>query len=83
MNVEINIDELVLHGFAPGDRYKIGQAVEHELERLVREQGLPGTWPAGRNVDRLNAGTFSIKEGTRAESIGIQAAKTVYGGLKL
>ena len=25
---ELNIEELVLHGFSPGDRHRIGEAVE-------------------------------------------------------
>ena len=39
--IELHIEELVLHGFAPGDRHPIGDAVEHELIRLFAEQGLP------------------------------------------
>ena len=31
----------MLHGFAPGDRYRIGDAVERELARLFAEQGVP------------------------------------------
>ena len=30
-HIEIHIDELVLYGFAPADRWRISQAIEHEL----------------------------------------------------
>ena len=37
-NLNLHIEELVLHGFAPGDRYRIGEAVQQELTRLFAEQ---------------------------------------------
>jgi len=81
-NIEINIEELVLQGFAPEDRYKIGEEIKVELKRLVSEHGLPDVLSADIDIDRLYAGTFTINKSTKAESIGNQTAKTVYGGLK-
>ena len=44
--IELNIDELVLHGFPPGERYAIADAVEQTLSQLLTEQiaseGIPG-----------------------------------------
>ena len=82
MNVELHIEELVLHGFAPGDRYRIGDAVERELSRLFAEQGTPPALARGGDIGRLDGGSFEAKPGSRAETIGIQAAQAVYGGLR-
>ena len=41
--IELHIEELVLHGFAPADRYRIGDTVQRELTRLLAEQGMPAS----------------------------------------
>ena len=38
-NVELHIEELVLHGFAPGDRHRIGEAVRARAGAPVRRAG--------------------------------------------
>ncbi len=80
-NVELHIDELVLRGFAPGDRYPIGHAMERELARLFVEQGTPPSLYGGSEIERLHGGTFEVKPGAKAEAIGVQLAHAVYGGL--
>ena len=40
-SLEIRIEELVLHGFAPRDRQRIATAIEFALTRLLVERGLP------------------------------------------
>jgi len=82
MNVELHIEELVLRGFSPGDRYRIGDAVERELSRLFTEQGTPPSLARGGDIGRLDGGSFEAKPGSRAETIGIQAARAVYGSLR-
>ena len=79
-NLELHIEELVLRGFAPSDRYHIGEAVEHELARLFSEQGTPPSLAQEREVPRLDGGTFEAKPGSGAEAIGAQVAQAVYGG---
>ena len=51
-SVLLSIDELVLHGFSPGDRHRIGAAVRGELARLLAEDQ-PGR--ARAYCDRLQA----------------------------
>lgn len=79
-NIELHIEELVLRGFAPSDRYRIGDAVAHELARLFAEQGTPPSLAQEREVPRLDGGAFEVKPGFRAEAIGGQVAQAVYGG---
>ena len=81
-NVELHIDELVLHGFAPGDSYRIGAAVERELSRLFAERGTPPSLARGGSTNRLDGGAFEAKPDSRAEAIGARVARAVYGGLR-
>ena len=79
MNVELHIEELVLHGFSPGDRYRIGDAVQRELTHLFIEQGVP---PAqSGELAYLDGGAFEVRPGSGAEEIGVRVARAVYGGL--
>lgn len=80
-SVELHIEELVLHGFASNDRYRIGDALERELTRLVTEQGVPPVISQGVEVARLNAGAFQVKTGSNPETTGVQLAQAIYRGL--
>jgi hypothetical protein len=80
-NIEVHIEELVLHGFAPKDRYIIGEAVQHELQRLFAERGMPESSTAGYEAARLNGGAFTMKPGAKAHTIGAQVAQAVYASL--
>jgi len=81
-NIELNIDELVLHGFAPGDRYRIGEAVEQELTRLLADRGVPQSLERGGEIANMDGGAIEVTTGSRAEAIGAQVARAVYGGLR-
>ena len=80
-NVELHIEELVLRGFAPGDRYRIGEAVEGELARLLDEQGVPLSLAQGSEVELLDGGAFEVAHGSKSERVGAQVAQAIYGGL--
>jgi hypothetical protein len=80
-SVEIEIEELVLHGFAPGDRYAIAAAVQRELARVLADRGVPRGWAQGLDAARLDAGAFDVALGGSADAIGAQVAGAVYGGL--
>ena len=83
--VEIHIEELVLHGFAAGDRYAIAEAVQQELSRLlvvqVAAQGLPHSFAENSEHARLDAGAFNVAPSANSEEIGSQIAQTVHQGL--
>ena len=81
-NIELNIEELVLHGFAPGDRYSIGEAVERELTRLLTDRGVPQSLERGGEIANMDGGAFEVATGSRSEAIGAQVARSVYGGLR-
>lgn len=77
--LELHIEELVLHGFPAGDRFRIGDAVEQELSRLIAEQGLGLT--TAMSMEALDAGSFKIGASARPQSIGVQVARNLHQGL--
>jgi hypothetical protein len=81
-SVELHIEELVLHGFEPADRYRIGETVERELARLFAEEGVPATLTSGLEAEHLDAGAFHVAANSKAEAVGAEVARAVYGGLK-
>ena len=80
-NVELRIGELVLHGFPPSDRQRIGGAMERELARLFAEKGIPPSLGQGGEASRLDGGAFEVKPSFGAEAIGVRVAQAVYQGL--
>ena len=81
-NIELHIEELVLHGFAPGDRYRIAEGVEQELTRLLADRGVPQSLERGGEIANMDGGAFEVVQGSRAQVVGAQVAKAVYGGLR-
>ena len=81
-NIELHIEELVLHGFPARDHHLIGEAVQRELTRLLSERGIPGSLTRGGEVARLDGGSFSVKQGSKADVVGRQVAQAVFGGMK-
>lgn len=79
-SVELHIEELVLHGFAPSDRFRIGDALERELTRLFTEQGAPVAITHDVEIAHLNGGAINVQPGSNAEATGIQLARAIYGG---
>jgi hypothetical protein len=79
INIELHIEELVLHGFARKDQARIQRAVEQELARLLTEQGMPGSLAQGVEVQQLNGGSFNVRAGMGAEAVGTQVAQAIYG----
>ena len=81
-SIHLHIEELVLHGFAPGDRHGINEAVQQELTRLVSEQPIS---PAGlRNIsmERVDGGAFRLANAAKPAVVGAQIAGAVWGGIK-
>jgi hypothetical protein len=79
--VHLHIDELVLHGFALGDRYRIAEAMEQALSRLIANQGVPGSLANGDYLHQVDGGSFQTKSRATPETIGHQVASAVYGSL--
>lgn len=55
-DIELHIEELVLHGFSPFERRAIADAVRAQLESRIAQGGLDVT--RDLHIDRLDAGTI-------------------------
>ncbi len=73
--IEVHIEELVLHGFDPRSRWAIGDALETELRGLLAAQGLPATWRD--NPARVDAGAIRL---TNPSATGGKIAAAIHGG---
>jgi hypothetical protein len=81
VNVELRIEELVLHGFPPGNHDRIGESVERELSRLFTERGVPPSLAHSAEAPRLDAGAYPMNPDLGAEAAGEQIARSLYGGM--
>jgi hypothetical protein len=79
--LDLRIDELVLNGFKSVDHRRLGEALEGELTRLVRERGLPQGARHRHQADSVDGGTVTLRPEATAEAIGVAIARAVYGGL--
>jgi len=80
-SIDLNIDELVLNGFAIADRYAIGNAFERELSRLFTEQGIPQALSENFEIGDIQGSALALERGLDAETIGSELARSVYRGL--
>jgi hypothetical protein len=81
-NVELHIEELILHGFPPGDRHAMAAALESELGRLLDTHGLPRAFPGNTSIDSLDAGSFQTGHDVAPRDVGTDIARSVYGGFE-
>lgn len=77
-NIELHIEQLVLHGFRHSARYSIGKAVELELTRLLTERNVSPSLTKGGDFSRLDGGTINIAPSSKSDAIGTQVAQSVY-----
>ena len=75
--IEVHIEELVLHGFTARDRWQIGDALERELRELLAEKGIPPAWLA--SPERIDAGTARTSDDD-SDATGAGIAEAVYRG---
>ena len=74
--VEVEIGDLVLHGFDPADRDAIAEGLRAELARLLgRRDGAASL--SARHVDRIDAGAVEIPSGASPSTVGGRVAGAV------
>jgi len=79
--IEVHIEELILHGFEPASRWRIADALQQELRGLLAAEGVPSLWLS--NPERIEAGTISSASTTKSTQAGAEIAGAAYrGGLK-
>ena len=77
-NVEVEIHELVLHGFGGMDGSAIAESLQAALRtRLAARSDLGKS----RTVDRMEAPAIELAPGATAPSLGRAVAERVYGSI--
>ncbi len=80
-DIELVIDELVLHGFERRDRHAIAQAIQDELTMLLGKAESAQVLGASQEIARIDGGTVQLPQGTPARSVGNHVAQAVYRGI--
>lgn len=81
--IEISIDELLLNGCNGFDKYRVGDVLESELQRLILQNGIPAQIQRLRNVAAINAGVIPRPNASgSSEEMGINLATAVFAALR-
>lgn len=75
--IEVYIEELVLHGFPRSARWQIADAIESELRERFTKDGIPTAWQSSPR--QLDGG--SIKSNTHA-GLGAKIGRAIHGGAR-
>jgi len=78
--VEVEIEELVLHGFPPTQAGVVRDAVQRELESFVRDAGGALSFADGSEIGRVDGGQFTLVR-PDAGALGTGVAACVGRGL--
>lgn len=77
---ELAIEQLVLEGMRPADARSVGDALERELGRLIRERGAPDARPPMAEAVPVSIDT---RAGESPAALGARLADAIYGRLVL
>lgn len=78
-DIHVHIEELVLDGFAPRDRYRISEAVEQELARLIAKRGLNPALVADVERPSLRVNAVQCSRDGDPNQLGQKIARSVFG----
>ncbi|MEM9219970.1 MAG: hypothetical protein AAGD25_37290 [Cyanobacteria bacterium P01_F01_bin.150] len=76
--LQFNIEHLVLHGFSPSSRHRIGASMQQELARLFTEQGVPSALARSQQIDGLGDLTFNMPAQENPRLVGVRIARVIY-----
>lgn len=78
--VEVEIEELVLHGFARNDGVAVADAIERTLRSRLASTG--GRFGETRTIDRIDAPTIELAASASPRAIGGAVAERVHGSVR-
>jgi hypothetical protein len=81
-NIDVRIENLVLHGFDNADATRIGESLERKLTSLLSKGGLPALLSQDGDYMRLDGGQFTLPHEREPEVIGAGVAQAVIGGIE-
>jgi hypothetical protein len=81
-DIELHIEQLVLHGFDGRNAAHIEAAVQQQIMELLQDKGLPPSFAKSTEIRVLNAsGLLSLSPQTPATAIGSNIANLIFKGL--
>ena len=80
-SIELHIEELVLHGFSAGDRYRIADGLQVELARLLTEQDLSLSTAFDTRLESLDAGVVRVGSESKSGLIGGLVARALFSSV--
>lgn len=77
-NIEIEIEALVVEGFSHLEAYKIKQALETELNFLLRHHGESNLTTKDIQLKELRVGTINVQQGQNTTRVGQRIAGAIF-----
>lgn len=81
LTLHLTIDQLTLDGFSDQDSPRIVAALQAELERLLRLNGVPPHLQRGRAIGDIDTDQLNITPADTPEQAGQRIAQAIYAGL--
>lgn len=81
-DIEIHIEELVLHGVDVADRHAVAEALQRELRALVEAEGVHTLLTEPGRFERWRPGPLHVEPGMKPEQLGARLAQTLHQGWK-
>ena len=74
----MHIEQIVLHGYAPGDTRRLGEALQAELTRLVQKHGVNSSGMENLSLQTLDGGRLKAAERPSTEALGARLAQRIH-----
>jgi hypothetical protein len=81
-NVRLQIDELALHGFSPGDGPTIAAALQDQLAALLRTEGIPASLHQGAHMAMVPGGDIGATASSDPVVAGHEIAQAIFSSLQ-
>ena len=80
-NIDVRIENLVLHGFDDVDGAQIGESLERGLALLLSKGDLPEFLSRNGIYAQRDGGQFEVPRGMEPGAVGLAIARAVIGGV--
>jgi plasmid stabilization system protein ParE len=80
-DIDLHIEELVLHGYTPSEARRAGAALQTKLGRLLSGRGLPKSLAASAEIPKIDTGQVRHPAAVGPEATGVEIARAIHGGL--
>lgn len=81
-DIEINIEQLVLHGFTNSDKAQIAEALQTALTEALANQGITPLLKHSIDIPYVNAGSLPLQANSKPANVGAAVANSVHSTLK-